>query len=286
MPTSAQEFAEDYGYQLAFLRSDPELYRIFTTAMSKKWDATRFVAAVKASGWYKRHGEAYRQNMALRTTDPGTWRQKLGSQLADVGAMARGMGVTLDTRGLNKIAEDSVMFGWSEQQIRNVLSRHIKPGAASGEAGEIRYKLRETAYRNGFTMPASSLDHWAKAITSGADTLEAVQQRIRLIYGAKLAPGFEKELQAGMDLYDLAQPYMQTMAQTLELNPADIDLFDPTIRAALGSSTDKDGKPGSRPLWDFEVGLRHDKRFMKTKQAQDQVMAVGNKVLQDFGLVS
>lgn len=280
-----QEFAEDYGYQLQFLKSDKELYGIFQKAVAGKWDATRFVAAVKASKWFKTHGEAYRQNLALKTTDPATWKQRTGAQSAVVGDMARSMGAVLSSKDLTKIVEDSILFGWNDQQIRNTLVGKIKAGSMTGEAAETRAALQQTAYRNGFNLPASSLDYFVKQIAAGNDTLEAVQQRYREAYGAKLAPGFEKEIKSGMDLYDIASPYMQTMAQTLELNPSDIDLFDPTIRKALGTSTDKDGKPGSTPLWQFEQELRRDGRFMKTKQAQDQTMAVGHKVLQDMGLV-
>jgi peptidoglycan hydrolase-like protein with peptidoglycan-binding domain len=280
-----KQFAEDYGYQLAFLKSDKELYGIFQNAVNHKWDATRFVAAVKASKWYKAHGEAYRQNLALKTTDPATYKQRLGSQIADVGNMATGMGATLSAAQLSKVAEDSVLFGWNENQIRNTLGAYIKAGTGMGQAGVTAAKLKETAYRNGATIPQSSIDYWVKQIAMGKDTVEAVQQRYRDSYGAQLAPGFAKELKSGMDLYDVASPFMQTMAQTLELNPSDVDLFDPTIRKALGGTPDKSGKPVAPTMWQFEQTLRQDGRYMKTKQAQDQTMAVGNKVLQDMGLI-
>ena len=285
MATSMQKFAEDYGYQLAFLKSDSELYAIFKKAVAGKWDATRFVAAVKASSWYKKHGEAYRQNLALKTTDPATWKQRLSGQIGILGDLAGQMGASLTTAQLTQIAEQSILMGWNDQQLRNVLATHIKAGSVRGQASTLKQQLKETAYRNGFNASDSSIDYWVKQISAGKDTVEAVQQRYRESYGARLAPGFEKELKSGMDLYDVASPYMQTMAQTLELNPSDIDLFDPTIRKALSSSSDKDGKPGSTPLWEFEQNLRNDGRFMKTKQAQDQTMAVGRQVLKDMGLV-
>lgn len=279
------QFAEDYGYQLAFLKSDHELYGIFKKAVAHKWDATRFVAAVKASKWYKTHGEAYRQNLALKTTDPATWKQKINSQFHTLGDLAASMGASLNGSQLRQIAEQSVMFGWNDNQIRDVLAQRIKSGATTGDAGTIRQKIKEAAWRNGTTASEGFITNWQRRIASGAATIDNVTQSIRETYGARLAPGFEKELKAGQDLYDVASPYMQSMANTLELNPSDIDLFDPTIRKALSSSSDKDGKPGSTPMWEFEQGLRQDPRFMKTKQAQDQSMAVGHQVLKDMGLI-
>ena len=281
-----EKFAEDYGYQLAFLKSDPELYGKFQEAMTHKWDSTRFVAAVKQTKWYKTHGEAYRQNLALKTTDPGTWKQRVQAQIATVGDLAGSIGAGLSTKELAQLAEQSVLFGWSDAQLRNTLAYKIKPGAKTGEAGNIRAKIREAVWRNGTTASEGFITNWQRRIEAGQATLDNVTQQIRETYGTRIAPGFATELKAGQDLYDIAAPYMQTMAQTLELNPSDIDLFDPTIRKTLaGGPADKGGHANTPSMWEFEQNLRQDKRFLKTKQAQDQTMSVGNKVLQDFGLV-
>lgn len=286
-PTSAEmtKFAEDYGYQLAFLKSDKELYGIFQKAMTGKWDATRFVAAVKASGWYKTHGEAYRQNLALKTTDPATYNQRLSNQRGIVADLGSQMGVQFNSDTISKIAEQAIMFGFNDNQLRQTISGYIAKGSKLGEAGQIQQKLRETAFRNGINISDDYILRATRKITAGEGDIASAQQLLRDTYAKRYAPGFEKEIGAGMDLYDLASPYMQSMATTLELNPSDLNMFDPTIRKAMLSSSTKDGKPGSMPLWEFEQNLRQDKRFLKTKQAQDQTMSVGNKVLQDFGLI-
>ena len=282
----AQKFAEDYGYQLAFLKSDKELYGIFLDAMNHDLDATKFIAKVKNSKWYKTHGETYRTNLAQRTTDPASYRDKAIAQQATVGDLARTMGADLTSQQLAKIADDSIMFGWNDNQLRNTLANYIKTSgtAQRGEAGHSVMEIMQTAWRNGVNLPRETANKYAVQIANGSLTVEDMQRRLRSS-AAGLAPGFAKELEGGMDLYDLATPYMQSMAQTLEMNPSDIDLFNPTIRKALGSSGDKDGKPGSTPLWQFEQELRQDPRYMKTQKAQDSTMAVGHQVLRDMGLV-
>lgn len=283
--TSMSKLAEDYGYQLAFLKSDPELYSVFKKAMSGGWDQTRFVAAVKNTHWYKTHGEAYRTNSAQKYTDPATYNQNLAALMAQVGDKARSMGANLTPAQLRSAAEHATLGGWNDSQIQNYLAQYVKyNNNLGGQAGVNMTQLQQTAWRNGLTISQGSLNTWVQAMARGDKTVEDYQKYLR--QSAKtIAPGFAKELDAGMDLYDLASPYMQTMAQTLELNPSDIDLFDPTIRSALGTSSDKDGKPGSIPLYEFEQKLRDDKRYMKTQQAQDKVMSVGHQVLRDFGLL-
>lgn len=285
MASEAQKFAEDYGYQLAFLKSDNELYNIFQKAMKGDWDQTKFVAAVKNSKWYKTHGEAYRTNLSLKTTDPATYNQRVNSQRESIANMAHQMGSPVPGADMARLAEQSILMGWNDDQIRRQIARFTKVGYAGGEAGNVLQQLRSAAYRNGVNVSDKFLQDQLQKVSAGITTIGAVQQQIRSTYGKTLAPGFAKELDSGVDLYDVASPYMQSMAQTLELSPSDIDLFDPTIRKALGSAGDKDGKPGSTPLWQFEQQLRQDPRYMKTQGAQNSVMATGKKVLEDMGLV-
>ena len=66
------------------------------------------------------------------------------------------------------------------------------------------------------------------------------------------------------------------MAATLELNPDQIDLNDPTLRSAI---TDK----GDMNLYDFKKNLRKDNRRQYTSDAREEVGNSALKVLQDFG---
>lgn len=283
---AAQKFADDYGYQLAFLKSSPELYGVFQKAMSGNWDSTKFVAAVKNTNWYKTHGDAYRTNTSLKYSDPASYNQKLNSNLATTHDIAASMGASLTSAQLAKVNEDSVLFGWNDAQLRDTLSKYITHVNAKsvGTAGDVRQSLQQTAFRNGVNLSDSYINTQAQAVARGDMTIANAQQAIRSQYAKSLAPGFAKQLDGGQDLYDLASPYMQTMAQTLELNPSDITLFDPTIKKALASETTS-GKANSVPLWQFQQSLREDPRYMKTTQAQNDMMATGKKVLSDFGLL-
>jgi hypothetical protein len=74
------------------------------------------------------------------------------------------------------------------------------------------------------------------------------------------------------------------MANTLEINPNDISLDDPTIKQAF-TSLNSEGQPITKPLWEFEKELRRDERWRFTKNAQQDLMGTARKVLSDFGLV-
>lgn len=287
MATSAKmkKVAEDFGYQIPFLKANNELWSIFNKAVNGSWSADRFVAAVRNTKWYKTHSETWRQSQQLRFSDPKTWTSNLEQTIAAVRRTAGQIGVSLTSAQYKSMAQDAMMMGWSDDQVRAALAGWIgRAGTGYGEVGEVEQTLKNTAWRNGVSVTESYITDWAKRVVTGQATVDDAAQSIREKFAKSLAPGFAKELEAGQDLYDVASPWMQTMAKTLELNPADIDLFDPTIRQALASSADNDGEAGSTPLWKFERDLKKDSRWLKTSNARDALDNAARSLTQTFGL--
>ena len=294
-PTTDTEFTSDdlaqrYGFTLALLNSDPELRKTFRRAVQEGWTADKFIAQMRDTDWFQKNSEQWRNAQVLMTTDPGEWksRQKqVSSQLQDAAAT---MGAVVSPKVLKSLTESALMFGWNDAQQRNVLAGYVKAttsgpltGQYIGNAGRTYDQLRQTALRNGYTIPKGKADQWIKSIASGDSTVEDWQDFIRR-QTASTFPGFKDELMAGADLDDLASPYMERMAQMLELNPNTVKLSDPTIRKALAGTRDpKTGKVLASTVYDFEDTLRKDPRWMKTNNAHEQVLGMGRSVLQQFG---
>ena len=280
------QYAKDYGFQLAFLKSDPELYSLFKRAIAEKWDTNgnKFALELQKTKWYRTHGSTYRQNLALKTQDPATYNQSLQSKMREIADKAGAMGVAFNSGQLKNLATHYLDFGWNDSQLNDVMSKYITYSNARGQAASNITAMQQSAWKNGLRYSGDTYRKWAQQIASGNYTVEDFTKHVRQ-QAMSIAPGFADQLKAGMDLYDVASPYMQSMASTLEMNPADIDLFDPTIRKAL-SARGADGKPASKTLYEFEQDLRNDKRWLKTKNAQDQTMAAAHQVLADWGLTS
>ena len=279
-----KQLAEDYGFTLAFLKAaGPEVYNLFKKAVGGNWTADKFEASIRNTKWYKTHGETYRQQLALQSTDPATYQQNLNAQIATIRDKAAAMGTSFSDKQLANLADHAVKFAWDDSQLSDVMSKYITYSGAKGQAGANISSMQQTAWRNGVKLSGDTYRTWAQQVARGDSTVEDFQKYVRK-QAASLAPTYADELNSGMDLYDIATPYMQSMASTLELNPADISLFDPTIRSAL-SGKGADGKPASKTLWQFENDLRQDPRWMKTQNAQDSMMSTAHRVLNDFGLL-
>lgn len=279
------ELAKTYGYQLAFFKSDKELWKLFNSAVAGSWDGARFEAAVRGSKWFKKNSETWRQTQQRKYTDPGTYKQDIAQASMQVRRLAGEVGIGLSKSTLGNVASNVVALGWTDDQVRNYLGSLLSPKKMSGTGtfGQVENALRQTAFRNGVRVSDGYITTWAKRITTGAAKIEDAQQSLREQYGKSVAPGFAAELAAGQDLYDLASPYVQTMAKTLEMNPAEIDLFNPTIRRALASTSDADGKAGATPLWQFEKELKKDSRWLATNGARDELDKATRSIGQMFG---
>lgn len=281
----AAELASEYGWSLALLKSDPSLWKLFQAAVSGNWATDKFVAKVKTTAWYKKNGEAARQYYILKATDAAQLNSRRAALIAQMQDAASTMGAIIPSKKLSTIAERALMFNWNDAQLKNAMGSYVKAvnGVYSGAAATDTEQLRQTAWRNGIQLSSPTLQNWAALIAKGNGSVQMFQTQVRNL-AKSLAPGYAQELDAGMDLYDIAQPYLQSKAKILEMNPADIDLFDPDVRKAM-SGTTKDGKPASTSLWQFEQSLRQDRRWLGTQNAQDSLMNVGHQVLRDMGLM-
>jgi hypothetical protein len=283
---SKSEMAEQFGFALAFLKSDKSLWKLFNSAVKGNWDAARFQAKLKNTSFYKKNSESARNYDLLRTTDPASFNQQRTQLRAQIHDAAATMGANMSGNQLTRITQNAMKYGWNDSQIRDTLGQYVKAvnGVYRGEAGQNIQQVESTAYKNGIKLSAQTRQKWAQSIAAGNNSASFYEQQVRNM-AKSLAPSYSDQLQAGLDLMDIASPYIESKAQILEMNPADIDLFDKDIRGAM-SGINKDGKPTSKSLWQFEQDMRKSPAWLKTKNAQDSTMSVAKQVLTDMGFKS
>lgn len=277
------EMAQNYGFALSFLKSYPEIYKIFQKAVNETWTDDKFIAALRGTSFYKNHAESWRNAEVLKQSDPQTYNNRIAQISAEISDKAANLGAPMSWTQIQAMAENGLRFGWNDAQFSDQIASYVQAvnGVYNGAVGDDIGSLRQTAWRNGISLSDATLQSYAQQIAKGSASRSFFERKIR--QDAKTAaPGYADQLDSGMDLYDVASPYINSMAKILELNPQDIDLFDPTVRGAL-TATGADGKPTSKSLWQFENELRQDPRWLSTNNARDSVMGIAHTVLKDFG---
>ena len=289
-----QTLAEQYGFASALLNSNPELKTLFSRAVSGSWSPDKFQAELRGTKWWKTHTSTERQYLLQVKSDPATARQSLSQATSHVNQLASQLGVNpAQAKGaLSAAAYNVAAKGWTDEQLRSYLGQYVAfldphgKAQASGEGGTDMDELKAYSYSMG-VVPGDG--KWyadnVRKILMGKSSLEDIKSQIRTKAKAQYSQ-WGKQIDGGQTVMDLAQPYMQSMSQILELPQGSVSLTDPTVKKAMtyiGKSTNNEAGAGM-PLWQFQNQLRSDPRWKQTQNAQDSLMQVGHQVLQDFGL--
>ncbi|MGK5530855.1 C40 family peptidase [Streptomyces sp. URMC 129] len=281
------ELAERYGMSFAFFQSQPELQRLLRQAVEGQWTASRFQASVKNTNWWKETSSSAREAQVLAASDPATYRANMEAQRIALQQAAVKMGAILTKSQLDRLARDSIHFAWSDEQIQNFLGKYIdfqENHTLGGMAGAAAKEITRQAYDLGIRISEQQVKNYAAYIVRGVASMEEVQVNLRQ-QAAGAYPGFAAQIEAGESVRDIASPYIQMMAQELELPDTDLDLYTPKIRSAL-NKLDAAGNPAPMSLTDFQASLRDDPRWGQTQAAQNSAMNVGRQVLADMGLLA
>ena len=174
---------------------------------------------------------------------------------------------------------------WLTDQIKtNLLSGKqevSKLAIPEGPSGKYFTEVKNLAARNGIMLSDSAATEYANKIVAGVLDADTAFNTIRES-AASAFPQLADKIKSGIDLKTLADPYIQSMSNILEIPSTAVDLFDPKIRSAL-SYTLPDGKVGTKSIYEFEKELRQDPRWQYTSNAKKTVADATLRVLQDFG---
>jgi hypothetical protein len=284
---SSAELAEQYGFVSSFLNSNKELKKLFQDAVAGGWSADKFQAKLRNTKWWKGHSKDEREWLLQLKADPATAKQEMSQAQVKIKQLANQMGMIMTKdiqKYLDKAAYNMVALGWDESQLRYYLGQYVsfKGETLQGEGGEAINEMREYAYSMGVSLGDTWYTDRARNILRGVATIQDYKSEIMNKAKASF-PQWTKQIEAGQSVADIASPYMQSMAQILELPQGSVNLFDTTIKKALNYTNPGNLQKEAKPLWQFENELRSDPRWKKTKNAQDSLFQVGHQVLADFG---
>jgi hypothetical protein len=291
MPYSVEEAMSAYGFVYSLAKSIPELNTLLTQAISAMWTPENLQARIESSNWWKNNADTARNLAIQRATDPTTYNRNLANATNLIWLKAQQLGRSITATQARTLALRSMVenASWDDQRLSQLLTDNTRvevgrDGSYQGNAADLQAHLTKTAQNYGVAYTRSWLDAWTNEIQSGRNSLEGWESVMKA--RAKAAyPQFAAQLDAGMTIRDIADPYISTYAQTLEVPETQVTLNDTAIKKAL-SQTTADGKTlASMPLWQFQRQLKDDPRYDRTQQAKDDAFSALGKIGKDFGFV-
>ena len=292
---SMDVLASKYALTARIIDSDPELKNLFmqaTRSVGSKTEMSRaeFQTALQNTKWYAEHNQYARQMLVAQARGGADWDAMSQTASVAVNTELTRLGLQSAYTDAQKqdLAVQYMANGWGAPGRQQLMTSALTQGATgtsttSGVYGTVSDDLRRIAANNGMTFNDTYYKQQGDSINLGLSTLADEERSIRQ-QAATMFPVWKDKILAGQDAIDLASGYINTMAQTFEVDPASIKLNDPYLKQAFGQ-TDPNGNPAAMGLWDFQKMLRNDPRWMQTKQAQDQMSSVAHSVLQTFGFM-
>lgn len=284
MALDFNEALNEYGYVAVFAQSQPELAAKLQQAVAEEWNSARFEREIMNTGWWKVTSERQRALQLQQSTDPASYGA-LVEQKRQAVILAMGQQGRSDPSQVEAITAAALVGEWSDDYLNTVIARSApasigEGGALTGAAGEIQNHLLQSFDNYGVSYSDQQLNNLVSAVQAGSETLGGLDNRIR---GLALAqyPQFKDQINSGQTVRDIADPYMATMANTLEIAQTSVKLNDPAIKRAL---TTTDGT--QMPMWQFERSLKDDARWDKTKQARNDTYGIVQQVGKDWGFLA
>jgi hypothetical protein len=261
---------------------------------------TRFNQELQKQDWYIKNKA---QGLAAATdkySQPTTWQESVSNRQTAISDLATQLGYKLSPDTLSTLTEaslyqayDSTYFKSNDQQLKlqakiTQAARAEKLGATSGAALTNTQTLKNYVQ----DMGGGFSDQWvSNAVNDINDPttqtdINTYKDMVKQNAMSKYS-GFAGLLDKGVTMKQIADPYVQSMAQTLEIDPTAIDYTkDASIKKALGTTMNPDGTSSPMPLWQYEQTLKQDPRWAFTNNAREDVNGMLHQIGKDFGFVS
>lgn len=248
---------------------------------------TRFASAV---AYAQQTGIPMSEIINTRALEGYGVKEEEGGTTVNVGNILRSIqrsavqrGISLSKAQEKSLLNQAIAEGWDSATLQENIAR-VGAVGETGEAAQTIDALRQFATAYGVEYNPSWYQNAAQLVLGGQATLDTFQNEIKNLAKSKYI-NYADLIDQGMSPQDIASPYMQLMANTLELDPTLVSLTNPVIEDAL-TRMGEDGKPKPMSLQEFKTQLKKDPLYAKTQQGQREYLGTGLKILQDFGLVN
>jgi hypothetical protein len=283
--TTGIETAANYGISEALL-NDP-IYGNELSAVYALFKSNNVGAALEAlfkTKYYTNLSGTVRSRLKEKTTQNPVYLDSLQKYGMSARKRLVSSGIKMSQTEFNKLVEKAYDSGMDDNQLDQLL---LTSGKVTGFGGSV---LGDTTalknYAASFGVDSYlNKNYWEqkqKDLFAGTVTTTDIEAEIRM-KSASAFPAYAEQINNGVSVDSIASAYKGAISTILEIDPDSITYNDPHLRKAL-QSVGPDGKPITKPLWQFERELRATKEWEYTNNARDTMDTMSLKVLRDMGL--
>lgn len=247
-------------------------------------NANEFIAAIMGTNWWKTTSQTERDWIGLGLSSPAEQTRQSNDQALKILEMASTEGIPMSLSQAHDLANQSLSQGWDASQLQyNVSALAVQGKDQAGTIGSTQTTLAGIAANQGVQVSTGTTFDWAKKIAMGTADQRGFEEYARQ-QAMQTHPYWSTQLQQGLTVRQLADPYIQRAAQTLEISPDQVDLTQPKW-----SFTQTDAKGAQAPMtqdqWQTKLMTDPQYAWGKTDNAQQAGYQIVNQLQQSFGAV-
>ena len=236
------------------------------------------------TSFFMNNSAAVQERLKAKADQRGAYDKNLDAYRLATRKRLTTAGVILDDATFNEVTQMAYDNGFNDDQVDSFLSTTGKIGKLGGEPLGNISTLK--AYANSFgvsgLLNGAYWDDKTRKLFDGTTTIDDIKAEIR-DQAASAFPAYAGQIQNGTSVDSIASSYKATMANILEVDADSITYDNPYLRRAL-QNIGPDGKPSTKPLWQFEKELRSTPEWEYTNNARTSIDSLSLKVLKDWGL--
>jgi hypothetical protein len=285
-PAEIEAFIRTNYPNMAGFLGVPEVRDLLVKAAREDYDIGELEAELHQLTWWKENGVQSRLYIARLREDPAEAEAMLQQRMADLRPDFEQMGSDVSLRA---IAEASLKFGWTKQQLTGNFAGHMQydkehGGLKQGSIADVSADDLAAIARKEYLVPLlrKDVEQWAIDIYSGKRTEEQFRNFLADQAEARF-PGLKEQ---GVTPGEYLAPLRNIIADTLEMQDADIDLLSPRWSAVLQAPSD--GKSAPRPMTMYEAiqFARSQREYEYTKSARDEAASFVDTLGKRMGLTA
>lgn len=257
-----EQIRSKYGYLGTVLLDNPEIHKVLFDAISGGWDSAQVQGALMGTNYWKTTQASQRNWNTLLGTDPASANAQIAQQAADIAQTAGKLGVNIAPDRLQQMATDSLRLGWDATQLQQAIGNefHYTPGPQAGALGVAQGQLKQMAGQYLVPLSDQTLGDWEGQIAKGGATADSFRDYI-LNQSKGMFPALAKQIDSGMTVQQLADPYRQIAAKDLGVTPDSIDFTDPKWGRALNQVNPQTNTPMMMTQYDWQKTIRSDPAY-------------------------
>ena len=230
---------------------------------------------IQTSKFYRENVKQTRDALALQKTDPATFKDTIENYKDDIRQTFIDAGADYNEKQIADLANKAALFKLKKEDFVRIVANSVdfESSYLRGLANTYATGIRKSASSYGITLPDGSkeLKTLVKNKFIGAMSDDDITARFRE-EAIKAFPNFKARFEAGATLDDVAKPFRDDIADTLELNSEDIGYNDSLLKSALTATNPKDGSPYAMSRAEVIKLAMNDSRFDSTQKAQKMLL--------------